>query len=118
MAVLGSCKALSASQIVELSSLDKVSVSRAIKGLQAHGFLKRDIDNDDKRRAVLRLTAQGRKVFRRLVPLVKAREALCLAGLTETERDVLISLMERVRLNAENLADPRQHKSEDNKIGR
>ena len=103
MAVLGPYKAMSASEIVELSSMDKVSVSRAIKGLQQHGYIKRDIDGDDKRRAVLRLTLDGRKTFTDLVPRVKQRETQCLDGLSETERTTLITLMERVRMNAEKL---------------
>jgi DNA-binding MarR family transcriptional regulator len=103
MAVLGPYKAMSASEIVELSSMDKVSVSRAIKGLQQHGYIKRDIDGDDKRRAVLRLTLDGRKAFSDLVPRVKQRETQCLDGLSKAERTTLISLMDRVRMNAEKL---------------
>ena len=38
MAVLGPYNSLSATQIVAQSSMDKVVVSRAIKGLQAHGL--------------------------------------------------------------------------------
>ena len=104
MAVLGPGRALSASEIVARSSMDKVNVSRAIKGLQAHGLLKRDIDGDDKRRVVLRLTQKGREVFDSLVPLVKQTEEACLKGLSETERAQLISLMERVRRNVESEA--------------
>lgn len=104
MAVLGPTKALSASEIVEQSSMDKVTVSRAIKGLQAHGFLKRDIDNADKRRAVLKLTQTGIDAFSELVPLVKQIEKDCLQGLSPEERETLISLMHRVRQNAETLA--------------
>jgi DNA-binding MarR family transcriptional regulator len=104
MAVLGPINALSASEIVEQSSMDKVTVSRAIKGLQAHGFLKRDVDSTDKRRAVLKLTQAGIDAFSELVPLVKQIEKDCLQGLTPEEQKTLISLMHRVRQNAENLA--------------
>ena len=102
MAVLGPYDAMCASQIVEQSSMDKVVVSRAIKGLQAHGYIKRDIDGEDRRRAVLRLTDEGRTVFGILVPLVKQMEENCLRGLSPGERETLICLMARVRLNAEN----------------
>ena len=104
MAVLGPANALSASEIVEQSSMDKVTVSRAIKGLQAHKFLKRDVDNTDKRRAVLKLTQAGIDAFGELVPLVKQVEKDCLQGLTPEEQETLISLMHRVRQNADNLA--------------
>ncbi len=104
MAVLGPIKALSASEIVEQSSMDKVTVSRAIKGLQTLGYLRRDVDNADKRRAVLKLTQAGKDAFSELVPLVKQVEKDCLQGLTPEEQETLISLMHQVRQNAENLA--------------
>jgi len=101
MAVLGPHNSLSASEIVAQSSMDKVVVSRAIKGLQAQGFLKRDIDGDDRRRAVLRLTEQGRELFAKLVPMVKKAEENCLQHLSPQERTTLITLMQRVRFSAE-----------------
>lgn len=100
MAVLGPHQALSAGEIVERSSMDKVTVSRAIKKLRAAGLLKRDIDGDDRRRAVLRLTAKGVATHRDLVPLVLAREEALLEGFSDSERDALLRMMERVRRNA------------------
>lgn len=106
MAVLGASGALSASEIVERSSMDKVNVSRAIKALREREFLKRDIDGDDRRRAVVRLTERGREVFHDLVPLVSEVEDGLLAGLTRAERATLLGLMEKVRHNAEALPAP------------
>lgn len=103
MAVLGPRQALSATEIVARSSMDKVAVSRAIKRLRAAKLLKRDIDGDDRRRAVLRLTAKGVAVYEALVPRVLAVEDALLRGLSETERRTLIGLMARVRDNAADL---------------
>ncbi len=100
MAVLGTKRSLSASEIVERSSMDRVAVSRAIKGLRAAGLLKRDIDGDDRRRAVLRLTAKGVAVFEDLIPRVKELERRLLDGFSEEERTALESMMRRVRENA------------------
>ncbi len=103
MAVLGSHEPLSASDIVERSSIDKVNASRAIKGLQKRGLLERQVDPDDGRRAMLRLSPEGQKVFQTLVPLVQALENQLLEGLSATERDTLWELMNRVRMNAEEI---------------
>ena len=84
--------------------MDRVAVSRAIKGLREAGLLKRDIDGDDQRRAVLRLTPKGSAVFHDLVPRVRALEEDLLAGLSAKERQTLLSLMARVRDNALSLA--------------
>ena len=101
MAVLGTHRMLSAGEIVERSSMDRVAVSRAIKGLRQAGLLKRDIDGDDRRRAVLRLTEKGVEVFDLLIPKVLELERRLLEGLSQEEIRVLRELMQRVRLNAE-----------------
>lgn len=103
MAVLGPQGTLSASEIVERSSMDKVNVSRAIKKLQKTGYLKRDIDGKDKRKAVLRLTQEGRKIYLALIPMIKELESDLLDSLTSDEVEQLKSLMGKVRLNAEKL---------------
>jgi DNA-binding MarR family transcriptional regulator len=83
--------------------MNKVNVSRAVARLRKRGFLKQDIDGDDRRRSVLRLTEEGRKVFYDLIPRVKEVERQLLAGLSEEEIRTLISLMARVRENANSL---------------
>ncbi len=103
MAVLGPHRALSATEVVEQSSMDKVNVSRAIKGLREAGYLRRDINGDDRRRAVLRLTSAGVEVYRTLVPLVLGLEEELLRGLSAEERESLVQLMLKVRKNAERL---------------
>ncbi|MCF6304927.1 MAG: MarR family transcriptional regulator [Rhodobacteraceae bacterium] len=103
MAVLGPQDMFSASELVARSSLGKVNVSRAIKGLKAAGYVRRDIDSDDKRRAVVRLTAKGRQVLATLVPLVKAREAELFEGLEANEKQQLLGLMQKVKRNADRI---------------
>ncbi len=103
MAVLGSSDMFSASELVARSSLGKVNVSRAIKGLKAAGYARRDIDFEDKRRAVVRLTAEGRQVLATLIPLVKAREAELLEGLEPHEQQLLLGLMQKVKHNADRI---------------
>jgi len=101
IAVLGPDRILSASEIVVRSSVTKVNVSRATKGLQKRGLLKRDINGEDKRRAALRLTDEGKKIHATLVPLVTALEEELLLGLSDQEIKTLLSLMQKVRCNAE-----------------
>ena len=107
MSVLGP-RVMSAGEIVEQSSMNKVNVTRAVQGLRKAGFLRRDIDGEDRRRSVLRLTDKGASAYRALVPLVTQLEHNLLAGLSADERNTLIRLMEKVRTNADALrtADP------------
>jgi DNA-binding MarR family transcriptional regulator len=103
LVVLGTTNVFSASEIVERSSVTKVNVSRATKNLQKRGLLKRDINGSDKRRAALRLTAEGKEIYTTLVPLVTALEEELLEGLTQEEFDTLLSLMSKIQLNAESV---------------
>lgn len=103
MAALGSERSLSASEIVQRTDMDKVVVSRAIKGLQKAGFLRRDIDGQDKRRVVLSLTKEGREAFELVLPLVQKREQELLKGFSTQEQQTLLAMMERVRSNAKDL---------------
>jgi DNA-binding MarR family transcriptional regulator len=113
MAVLGPHQPLSASEIVERSSMDKVNVSRAIAGLRKKGFLGRGVNADDRRRVVLWLTENGNDVFQTLVPLIRELEAKLLDGLSEDEQATLIRLMEKVRNNAAAVAPVRPFEEDD-----
>jgi len=113
MAVLGPGQSLSSSEIVARSSMDKVNVSRAVKGLHNEGLLRRDIDGNDRRRSVLRLTEKGLDVFHAIIPQVTLLEQEMLKGLSIEERETLMRLMEKVRKNAEQAQlVPRQHQSD------
>jgi len=101
--VLGPRQALSAGDIVAQSSMDKVNVSRAVGRLREAGLLKRDIDGDDRRKAVLRLTPEGVEVFNALVPKVLAMQEHLFDGLSSDERATLLELMSKVRGNADRI---------------
>ncbi len=101
LAVLGPYQCLAAKEIVKASSMDKVTVSRAVKTMQAKNVLKRDIDGDDKRRSALRLTQAGRDIYFSLMPKVLTLQNDLLAGFTQAEIDQFSALMSRVSENAE-----------------
>lgn len=103
MVVLGPRQLLSASEIVERSSMDKVNVSRAVKTLSEAGLLQRDIDENDRRRTVLRLTEKGKDILEDLTPKMRTLEEKILEGLTEEDRLKLLELMAKVRFNADEL---------------
>ncbi|MTI16150.1 MarR family transcriptional regulator [Rhodobacteraceae bacterium RKSG542] len=108
MAILGTKNILSASEIVERSSMDKVNVSRAVQSLRSRGYLKRDIDGDDRRKSVLRLTDEGIRVFDDLIPKVRAVEERLLKDLSESDLLIMMDLMERISQRAEELVKQRE----------
>jgi DNA-binding MarR family transcriptional regulator len=93
MAVLGDDPGCSANELVERTRMDKVSVSRAVSGLTAAGRVLRRTDPADRRRSVLRLSASGRSIYEKIVPLARRYERKLLGRLEPTERRALDALI-------------------------
>ena len=93
MAVLGDDPGRSANELVERTRMDKVGVSRAVSALVAAGRVLRRTDPTDRRRAVLRLSASGRSIYKRIVPLARRYEAELLGRLEPAERRALDALI-------------------------
>jgi DNA-binding MarR family transcriptional regulator len=64
LAVIARYQPLTAKQLATLTSSDAFKVARAIELLVRRGLIRRDVDKSDRRRASLRLTAEGRKVYK------------------------------------------------------
>ena len=85
MAVLARYPDLSAIEVGERTAMDKVAVSRAVQSLLARRRLTRGYDRIDKRRSMLRLSAAGQSVYKRVAPLALNYETQT-AGRAERER--------------------------------
>lgn len=101
MAILGTDRALSATQIVEHSSMDKVVVSRAVSKMTDRGWVKVEKNAQDKRSKLLRLTRAGATVYRTIVPRVQEAEKVILAGLSSEQIETLTALMAQIRRNCQ-----------------
>ncbi len=103
VAALGTNGAMAAKDIGPYSTLDKMQVSRAVARLEASGYIVRDEDEADRRAKILRLTASGQALVRKLAPLVLAREDHILGALSSSERAALDGFMDAVLRRAEGL---------------
>jgi DNA-binding MarR family transcriptional regulator len=72
LAVVGRFGGLSASAVAERTAMDKVKVSRAVRGLLDRGLLARTEDDADRRVQRLGMSAEGGRVHARIVPLARA----------------------------------------------
>lgn len=75
MVVLASHPGIAATDVAEHTGQDKMSISRALAGLQRHGRLDRKPDPTDQRKSRLYLSSVGRRLFARIGALAKVREA-------------------------------------------
>lgn len=110
MAVLGDAGALSQRQLSQATLMDKVPVNRACRKLEDRGLAERRPNEKDGRSHLLELTAEGRAVHARIMPLAQAIERELFGVLDESERDMLRDLLVRVRdaageFDAESLAE-------------
>jgi DNA-binding MarR family transcriptional regulator len=100
LAVLGRYPDLTATELVERTAMDKVAVSRAVASLIADGRLTRKVDGEDRRRARLRLSARGYRIYDQVAPLALAYQERLLAGLETGEREALEALLGRLNVRS------------------
>jgi len=97
VAVLARSPGLSAAGVAERTAMDKVAVSRAVTGLVRAGRVRRLLAPADRRRSVLTLTARGRLVYERIIPLALAYERRLMAELSPQERLQFDELLARLQ---------------------
>lgn len=96
VAVLGEESNLSAADVGERTTMDKVAVSRAVKNLLKTGRIKRHFSPDDRRRSVLTLSKLGREVYENIVPLALSYERALLDGLSAEEQEFLDKILNKL----------------------
>ena len=100
MAALGRFAPLTASDVGQRIVMDKVAVSRAVAGLMQRDLVERATDQKDRRRASLRLSAKGRTMHARIVPLALEFEKRLYATLDAGERIQFDRLSDRLFIHA------------------
>ena len=103
LAVVAEQRELSGREVGALTRLDKMQVSRAAGALAASGYLTARAGAADRRRKVFRLTAAGRSLHRKIVPLVREREQALLAALSKAEQRALTRILAKLASRAREL---------------
>ena len=103
MALLGVSPGLTASEVADATPMDKVAVSRAVRGLMDAGRVRATADAADGRRQRLSLTPAGAAIYRRIVPLARALEEQLIADLDARDRAALDDLIDRLEVAARTL---------------
>ena len=66
MALLGQQGAMTRNAVIAETPMDKVRVNRGVATLLEAGLITRDCDPQDRRRAILALTAAGHALFQQI----------------------------------------------------
>ncbi len=105
IANLGNRQPLSANEIGGHVNLDKVQMSRALTRLLKKGLILRSVDKIDKRKASLKLSVRGLRLYEQIVPVALQREQQLLAVLDTEERAQLEVILAKLEKRAEMLKD-------------
>jgi len=96
IATLGDRGRARAQDIALSTRMHKSVVSRAVARLSELGWLARSANAKDRREAPLRLTADGRHVYRQLIPIVLEYQECLLGDLSDGERRTLERLLDKL----------------------
>ncbi|MCG7534029.1 MarR family transcriptional regulator [Pseudoalteromonas sp. OOF1S-7] len=85
-----------AKQLCDLASMDKSTVSRAIKQLQQQDLLVARQSKTDKRATEMSLTSKGGVLYETLTPQALAWESQLLNQLNSDEKQALLAMMKKL----------------------
>jgi DNA-binding MarR family transcriptional regulator len=101
IAILGRYPGLSAVEVADRTLMDKVAVSRAVTKMIKNGRVDREFADADRRRSILNLSEEGRRVHNEIAPLALQFEQELLQNISdedfETFNTVLEQLLDKAR---------------------
>ncbi|MDX2411948.1 MAG: MarR family transcriptional regulator [Woeseiaceae bacterium] len=96
IAILGRFPGLSAVEVADRTLMDKVAVSRAVTKLIKNGRIDRQFADADRRRSILNLSEEGRKVHNEIAPLALQFERELLQDISEEDYETYNSILDRL----------------------
>jgi DNA-binding MarR family transcriptional regulator len=105
IAILGRFPGLSAVDVAERTLMDKVAVSRAVTKLIKSGRIDRQFADADRRRSILNLSEEGRKVHDQIAPLALQFEHELLDGIADDDVTTLNAVVDVLMAKAHKLGD-------------
>jgi DNA-binding MarR family transcriptional regulator len=100
IAILGRYPGLSAVEVAERTLMDKVAVSRAVTKLIKNGRIDREFADADRRRSILNLSEEGKKVHNEIAPLALSFERELLKDIGEEDFASFNRILDQLREKA------------------
>ncbi|CZQ88591.1 MarR family winged helix-turn-helix transcriptional regulator [Trichococcus ilyis] len=88
-------------KLAEMIKVDRTTASRAIKKLEANGFIEKRADSTNKKIKMIFPTEKGKAIAPNISKENDHSERVALQGLSEAETALLSGLLQRVRNNVE-----------------
>jgi DNA-binding MarR family transcriptional regulator len=103
LAVLQEHSGATMGRLADLTSVDRTTLTRTLGLMEKAGFVIRRERKNDRRSLAISLTARGRRMFARILPLTLAETDRAVTGFSSEE---IGTLRDRLRRMADNLRAP------------
>ena len=97
---------MSVNELAEYLMVSRQSLGGTLKRIEAAGLLDRRVNEHDARGRKILLSAEGRKCWKRLQPLIKTFYRDAMAGLPAAERVRILRCLELLKENLSSLPSP------------
>ena len=101
LAAIGAFSPLSVNDLATKANLNKGQASRAAQVLVDNGLVRKEASATDGRGVVLNLTAQGARVWQRLMAVIERRNQEIVSCLNESEQRQFSQLLDRLVVHAQ-----------------
>lgn len=91
--------------LAKTTSIEVSTLTRLVDNMEKDGLVVRRREADDARAVMLHVTASGRRLTRRIVPIAERYEAVALKGFTPGEAEVLKRALRRLYDNMDPLEE-------------
>lgn len=98
LAILDGNPGIDQATLAGMIALDRPTIGGVVERLAGKGLVERKTSQTDRRAKRLELTDAGKKMVKRMRPLVIATQAKILDGLTEREKEQFTALAEKITL--------------------
>ena len=96
MMAIGTNRHLTAQDIVERSSMDKVVVSRTLSNMKDNGWVETRENLGDGRSKFVSLSEAGKEIYYKLIPHAHKVEEKLLGGISEEQKNEFINIMAKI----------------------
>ena len=90
---------LTQKKIAKLVFKDNASMTRMINTMVQKKYLKRSMNNEDRRRYKIEITNKGKEVLETLPPIIQHNRNSSLKGITKNELNQLETILGKIRTN-------------------
>ena len=87
---------ISPSDLADRSGVTRATITGLLDGLEREKLILREDDRDDRRKAVVRLTARGLKMLESMLPSYYRQVSELMGGLSDGEKEKLVDLLMNV----------------------